>query len=87
MVATDPTSYGPAWHANDLKGPLALEEFREGLAERLGLAVDQLVFAGEATPERPVTQAIHNVRSLAADRSAVRIDPADPEFPVDGAAP
>jgi hypothetical protein len=60
---------------NDVKGPLTVEEFREGLAERLGLAVDQVVFAGEATPDHPATQAICSVRSLAGDRSAVGIDP------------
>jgi 5-methylcytosine-specific restriction endonuclease McrA len=31
---------------NALKGPLDVEEFREGLAERLGLDPAQVVFAG-----------------------------------------
>jgi hypothetical protein len=59
---------------NALKGPLDVEEFREGLAERLGLDPAQVVFAGEATPERPATR-LQAVRSLQADRSVVRIDP------------
>ena len=59
---------------NALKGPLDAEEFREGLAERLGVDPAQVVFAGEATPERPATR-LHAVRSLQADRSVVRIDP------------
>jgi hypothetical protein len=59
---------------NALKGPLDAEEFREGLAERLGLDPTQVVFAGEATPERPATN-LATVRSLQADRSVVRIDP------------
>jgi hypothetical protein len=59
---------------NALKGPLDAEEFREGLAERLGLDPAQVVFAGEATPERPATP-LQTVRSLQADRSVVRIDP------------
>jgi hypothetical protein len=59
---------------NALKGPLDVEEFREGLAERLGVDAAQVVFAGEATPERPATR-LHAVRSLQADRSVVRIDP------------
>jgi hypothetical protein len=59
---------------NALKGPLDAEEFREGLAERLGLDPTQVVFAGEATPERPAT-GLQAVRSLQADRSVVRLDP------------
>jgi hypothetical protein len=59
---------------NALKGPLDVEEFREGLAERLGLDPTQVVFAGEATPERPAT-GLQAVRSLPADRSVVRLDP------------
>jgi hypothetical protein len=59
---------------NALKGPLDVEEFREGLAERLGLDPAQVVFAGEATPDRPATR-LREVRSLQADRSVVRIDP------------
>jgi hypothetical protein len=59
---------------NALKGPLDAEEFREGLAERLGLDPAQIVFAGEATLERPATS-LQAVRSLQADRSVVRIDP------------
>jgi HNH endonuclease len=61
---------------NSLKGPLNLEEFREGIAERLGLTSAEVIFAGEATPERPTTGRIVSVRSLAAERSVVRIDPA-----------
>jgi hypothetical protein len=60
---------------NALKGPLDGEEFREGLAERLGLDPTEVVFAGEATPERPATS-LQGVRSLQADRSVVRLDPA-----------
>jgi len=61
---------------NALKGPLNIDEFREGLAERLGVQPSDVVFAGEATTDRPATTAIATVRSLAADRSVVRIDPA-----------
>lgn len=57
---------------NDLKGPLSLEEFRRGLGERLGTEV---VFAGEATSERPATPLAGRVRSLGGDRSVVRLDP------------
>jgi hypothetical protein len=59
---------------NALKGPLDAEEFREGLAERLGLEPAEVVFAGEATLERSATN-LGTVRSLQADRSVVRIDP------------
>ena len=58
---------------NDLKGPLSLEEFRQGLAERIGTDV---VFAGEATPDHAATPLAGRVRSLAGDRSVVRLDPA-----------
>jgi hypothetical protein len=34
---------------------------------------DQIVFAGEATDERPMTGAIVTVASLGADRAVVRI--------------
>ncbi len=57
---------------NDLKGPLDLKEFRQGLPERLDVAV---VFAGEGTEDRPATARLKGVRSLGADRSVVRIDP------------
>lgn len=60
---------------NALKGPLDIEEFRLGLAERLGIDVAGVVFAGEATDLRPATR-IAGIRSLAADRSVTRIDPA-----------
>jgi len=59
---------------NALKGPLDVEEFREGLAERLGLDPAQVVFAGEATPQRLATR-LQEVRSLQADPSVVRLDP------------
>ena len=36
---------------------------------------DQIVFAGEATDERPMTGAIVTVASLGADRAVVRIAP------------
>jgi len=61
---------------NDLKGPLDVEEFREGLAERLGVSPADVVFAGEATAERPMTPRIGTVRSLTANRSVTRLDPA-----------
>ena len=43
---------------NALKGPLDVEEFREGVAERLGLAAADLVFAGEAARDRPATRGV-----------------------------
>jgi hypothetical protein len=60
---------------NDLKGPLQLNEFRQGVAERLGVEVHSVVFAGEATPERPATPTVQAIRSLEADRSVVRLAP------------
>src|SRR4051794_986502 len=59
---------------NALKGPLDVEEFRGGRAERLGLDPAQGVFAGEATPQRLATR-LQGVRSLQADPSVVRLDP------------
>jgi hypothetical protein len=61
---------------NDLKGPLQLEEYRQGLAERLGLVDESVVFAGEATANRPATSMVQAIRSLEADRSVVRLAPA-----------
>jgi hypothetical protein len=61
---------------NDLKGPLQLEEFRQGLAERLGVVDQSVVFAGEATATRPATPMMQAIRSLEADRSVVRLAPA-----------
>lgn len=60
---------------NDLKGPLQLEEYRQGLAERLGIDTASLVFAGEATAQRPATPMMDAVRSLEADRCVVRLAP------------
>lgn len=60
---------------NALKGPLDVEEFRGGLAERLGVDVTEVVFAGEASKDRSATR-ISSVRSLGGNRSVTRIDPA-----------
>jgi hypothetical protein len=62
-------------HCNDRKGELGQQQYREGLAERLGMTPDQIVFAGEATAERPMTGAIVTVASLGADRAVVRVAP------------
>lgn len=66
-------------HCNDLKGPLDLDEFRQGLGERLGLPAAAVVFFGEATSVRGATPHLRTVRSLGADRSVVRIDPSTGE--------
>jgi HNH endonuclease len=60
---------------NDKKGELDAEQYREGLAQRLGVLPQSIVFAGEATDARPMTGAIVTVASLSADRAVVRVAP------------
>lgn len=59
---------------NRLKGDRTVEEFRTALAERLGIASEALVFAGEATNGRQATDT-SSVSSLADDRDSVRLWP------------
>jgi hypothetical protein len=57
---------------NRLKGDRTMPEFRAALAERLGVDPETVVFAGEATPQRPATN-LDDVRSLVDDRDGVRL--------------
>lgn len=59
---------------NRLKGDRTVEEFREALAERLGIEASAVVFAGEAGPERPATP-LAGIESLVDERDAVRLLP------------
>jgi hypothetical protein len=59
---------------NRLKGDRTVQEFRAAVAERLGLEVAEVVFAGEATAERPASS-LDGIDTLVDDRDTVRLLP------------